>query len=206
MTSVSLNFASDNCGPAHPDIMAAVLASNDGHHMSYGADAMTQAVTAELRRIFEAPQAAVYLVATGTASNTLALSCYTKPWDAIFCHRESHVETDECGAPEFYSGGAKLSLVDGPDRKMRAANLTQAMEHSDGSVHQAQLGPISVTQATEAGTLYSCAEIEALCKIAKDRGSACHLDGARFANACVALDCTPAEMTWKAGIDAVSFG
>ncbi len=204
--TVSLNFASDNIGPAHPLVMDAVLKANTGDHPSYGEDALMADVRTQIRETFEHPEAEVFLVATGTAANALALSCYTRPYDAIFCHQTAHIEVDECGAPEFFSSGAKLALVDGQNGKMTADALRRAMALPGGSVHQAQRGPISLTQATELGTLYSLAEIAALTEVAKEAGIASHLDGARFANACAALDCTAAQMTWKAGIDVVTFG
>ncbi|MFY0692427.1 MAG: low specificity L-threonine aldolase [Paracoccaceae bacterium] len=201
-----MNFASDNAGPMHPKVLEAVIAANEGHHMPYGNDALTQAVNGQLRDLFEAPEAAVYLVATGTAANALALACYTKPWDAVFCHRTAHVEEDECGAPEFYSNGAKLTLVEGANGKMSPDALRAAIAGKRGDVHGAQRGPVSITQVTETGTLYGLDELAELTGIAKEHGLATHLDGARFANACAALGCSAAEMTWKAGIDVVSFG
>ncbi|NNK78780.1 MAG: low specificity L-threonine aldolase, partial [Litoreibacter sp.] len=201
-----MNFASDNAGPMHPKVLEAVIAANDGAQKPYGNDPITQAVNDQLRELFEAPQAAVYLVATGTAANALALACYTKPWDAIFCHRTAHVEEDECGAPEFYSNGAKLTLVEGANGKMSPDALRAAIAGKRGDVHGSQPGPVTITQVTETGTLYTLDELTELTGIAKEFGLATHLDGARFANACAALGCSAAEMTWKAGIDVVSFG
>ena len=200
-------FASDNTGPAHPKVMEAVMRANEGYAMPYGNDPIMPDVTAKLRALFEAPEASVHLVSTGTAANSLALACLANPWDAIFCHRVAHVEMDECGAPEFYSNGAKLTLVDGEDAKMTPEGLRSAIEQTgDKGVHGVQRGPVTITNITEVGTVYSLAEIKALTDVAKEFGLKTHLDGARFANACAALGCTPAEMTWKAGIDAVSFG
>jgi threonine aldolase len=160
-----------------------------------------------IRTTFEAPQAAVYLVATGTAANALALSTYTNSWDTIFAHRVSHVEEDECGAPNFYSNGAKLTLVDGDGAKMDTEALRRAISGTgQKDVHCAQRGPVTITQATEVGTLYSLDEITQITDIAKEHGLKTHLDGARFANACAAIGCSAADMTWKAGIDIVSFG
>ena len=202
-----MNFASDNAGPMHPDVLAAITRANDGHEMPYGADTIMERVRDTLRTTFEAPEAATYLVSTGTAANALALACYAQPWDAIFAHRIAHVEEDECGAPEFYSNGAKMTLIDGENGKLTPDALRAAiMATGDKGVHGVQRGPVTITQATEIGTIYSLAEIKALTDVAHEFGLATHLDGARFANACAALDCTAAEMTWKAGIDAVSFG
>lgn len=200
-------FASDNTGPAHPKVMEAVMRANEGYAMPYGNDPIMPDVTVKLRNLFEAPEASVHLVSTGTAANSLALACLANPWDAIFCHRVAHVEMDECGAPEFYSNGAKLTLVDGHDAKMTPEGLRAAiLQTGDKGVHGVQRGPVTITNITELGTAYSLAEIKALTDVAKEFGLKTHLDGARFANACAALGCTPAEMTWKAGIDAVSFG
>ncbi|GFE65282.1 threonine aldolase family protein [Litoreibacter roseus] len=201
-----MNFASDNAGPMHPQVLDAVIRANDGTQMPYGADTIMDGVKARVREIFEAPEAAVYLVATGTAANALALATYANPWDAIFCHRTSHTEKDECGAPEFYAGGAKLKLVDGSDGKMTPTALEASMAETGGSVHGVQTGPVSITQVTELGTLYTTTEIGDLAEVAKSHGANVHLDGARFANAMSRLNCSAADMTWRAGVDAVSFG
>ena len=204
---MTLNFASDNTGPAHPKVMDALMAANDGAAMPYGKDDLNTRAVEQLREVFEAPEAAVYLVATGTSANALALATLAQPWDAIFCHRTSHVEADECLAPEFFSGGAKLRLVDGADGKMTPDALQAAIAGTpQGDVHSAQRGPVSITQATEKGTAYTLAELSALTDVARAHGVASHLDGARFANAAVHLGCSAADMTWKAGINAVSFG
>ena len=200
-------FASDNGAAAHPKILDALLKTNSGYRSAYGADAEMEAAQNEIRRIFEAPQAAVYLVATGTAANALSLACITEPWQTIYCHRNAHIEEDECGAPEFFTNGAKLTLLDGDHAKIDPSALINAIEFTArAGVHNVQRGALSITQATENGTIYSLDEIKALTDIAKKTGLNSHLDGARFANAMVALGCTPAEMTWKAGIDVVSFG
>lgn len=200
-------FASDNAAPAAPEIMAALSKANEGYAASYGSDEIMDNVEAQIREIFEAPEAAVYLVSTGTTANALALSVLAAPWQTIFCHRQSHIEEDECGAPEFYTGGAKLSLLDGQNAKIDLNAFARVAENTGRlGVHNSQRGALSITNVTELGSVYSCAEISSLCKTAKDLGMGTHLDGARFANAMVALGCTPAEMTWKAGIDVVSFG
>ncbi|HIF78928.1 MAG TPA: low specificity L-threonine aldolase, partial [Sulfitobacter sp.] len=158
------------------------------------------------REIFEAPEAAIYLVATGTTANALALACLTRPWDTVFCTPEAHVQVDECNAPEFYTGGAKLTLVGEADRMTPAALDAAMTHHGSGDVHIAQSGPVSLTQVTENGRLYALDELRALTEVAKRHANPVHLDGARFANAIAALGCTPAEMTWRAGVDVVSFG
>ncbi|WP_456391116.1 threonine aldolase family protein [Profundibacter sp.] len=200
-------FASDNTGPVHPKIIEALSAANTGYAMPYGADALMDKVRGQIREVFEAPQAVVYLVSTGTAANSLILATLAQPWETIFCSPISHINEDECNAPEFFTGGTKLTLVGAPNAKINADKLRRKIEAEETrGVHGPQRGPLSITQVTERGTVYSVGEITALCEIAKSYGMATHLDGARFANALVALGCTPAEMTWKAGIDAVSFG
>ena len=201
-----MNFASDNAGPALSQVMEAMIAANAGHAPSYGAEAMMDEVRDRLRTLFEAPQASVYLVATGTAANALALATLSEPWQTVFCTPLAHVHTDECNAPEFFTGGAKLSLV-GDGDKMTPDDLERALAAwPAGDVHNPQHGPLALTQATERGRLHTCDEIAALCAVAREHCLPAYMDGARFANAVAALGCTPAEMTWRAGIDAVSFG
>ncbi|MEP5762808.1 MAG: beta-eliminating lyase-related protein [Litoreibacter sp.] len=201
-----MNFTSDNAGPMHPQVLDGLIKANEGYHMPYGEDVIMDHVRTRLREVFEAPDAAVYLVPTGTAANALTLATYANPWDSIFCHRTAHVEDDECGAPEFFANGAKLTLVDGQDGKMCPSALRDAMLSKGESVHNAQRGPVSITQATERGTLYTCAEISELSSIAHEMGSKVHLDGARFANALANFNGTAADMTWRAGVDAISLG
>ncbi len=198
-------FASDNSGPVHPEVLAALTEANQGYQMAYGADTLMNEVRDQIRGIFEAPGAAVYLVATGTAANSLALATLTKPWETVFCSPVSHIHEDECNAPEFYSG-AKLTLVPGDDKMTADALRKSILAEETRGVHGPQRGPVSITQVTERGSVYSLEELQSLCGVAKDYGLPVHLDGARFANALVALNCSPAEMTWKAGVDAVSFG
>ncbi|NUB44417.1 low specificity L-threonine aldolase [Fertoebacter nigrum] len=197
-------FASDNASPVPPQVMAALAEANQGYAMPYGNDPIMARVRARIRAIFEAPEAAVYLVATGTAANSLSLAIACPPWGAVFCHRQAHIEADECGAPEFYTGGAKLVLVDGAEGRMTPGALAAAIARTGGSVHGVQRGAVSITNATEAGTVYAPAAVAALTAAAG--GLPCHMDGARFANALVASGATPAEMTWRAGIDILSFG
>jgi len=199
-------FASDNAGPAHPSVLEALSRANEGYAMGYGADTIMDEVRATIRDLFEAPDAMVHLASTGTAANVLILSTMANPWDTIFCTKMSHINCDECNAPEFYSG-AKLTLVDDLDAKMQPDALRTAIQaEGNRGVHGPQWGPVSITSVTERGTVYSLDEIAALTAVAQEFGLQTHLDGARFANAMVALGCTPAEMSWKAGVDAVSFG
>lgn len=199
-------LASDNTGPAHPEVIDALVSANEGFSTPYGDDALMDQVTGRIRDVFEAPKASVYLVSLGTAANALALATLSQPWQAIFCTPLAHIHTDECNAPEFFTGGAKLSLV-GEGDKMTPEALTTAIEGwTLGDVHVSQRGPVALTQATEMGRVYSVAEITALATVARDHGLPTYMDGARFANALVTQNCTPAEMTWKAGLDAVSLG
>ncbi|WP_339769897.1 beta-eliminating lyase-related protein [uncultured Pseudosulfitobacter sp.] len=199
-------FASDNAGPVHPQVMNRMMQDNTGHAMPYGNDPVMDEVRQAIRRTFEAPEAEVFLVATGTAANSLALACYTAPYATIFCSNVAHIHEDECNAPEFYAGGAKLTLVPGGDKMTpKALHATIASEETRG-VHGPQRGPVSITQVTERGEVYTLDELRALTAVAREFDLPVHLDGARFANAINTLDCTPAEMTWKSGVDILSFG
>ncbi len=199
-------FASDNAGPVHPQIIERVIAANADYAMPYGKDPIMDEVRDAIRTTFEAPDAAVYLVATGTAANALALATYCQPWQTIFCSEVAHIQEDECNAPEFYAGGAKLTVVPTAD-KMTPQGLDAVIAPRDPSdVHSAQRGPVSITQVTERGSVHTLDELRALTAVAKQYDLPVHLDGARFANAMVALGCSAAEMTWKSGVDVVSFG
>jgi len=201
-----MNFASDNTAPVHPQVMAALEAANAAPSMPYGNDALSRDVEAKIAAIFERP-AKVFLVSTGTAANALSLAAMTPVWGSIYCHAAAHIEEDECGAPEFYTGGAKLVGLDGKHGKLAPADLDAALNAAGaGVVHHVQPAALSLTNATEAGTIYSPSEIAALSAVARKHGLKVHLDGARFANALVASNCTPAEATWKAGVDILSFG
>lgn len=200
-------FTSDNASGAAPEVMAALLQTNDGYTRGYGAEEQMARVTARLREVFEHPEAAVYLVATGTVANSLALALYAQPWSAIFAHADAHIAQDECGAPEFYTNGAKLISVAGAHGKMTPETLSAALNRvGNGGVHGVQRGALSITNVTEAGTVYTAAEVAALTALAREKGLPSHLDGARFANALVATGATAAQMTWQAGVDVVSFG
>lgn len=201
-----MNFASDNTAGVSEPILAAILKANGGPASAYGTDPLTVCSTERLAEIFETDLAA-FLVATGTAANALALGALTPPWGAAFCHAQAHVMEDECGAPEMFTAGAKLVGIPGPHGKMTPSGLAGALAALPrGSIHQVQPAALSLSQTTESGTLYTCAEIAELSRNAHEAGLGVHMDGARFANALVALGCTPAEMSWKAGIDVLSFG
>lgn len=200
-------FASDNAAPAHPKVMEALMHANEGYAPSYGADALMDRLRDQIRDVFEAPEAAVYLVATGSTANALALASYCPPWSAIYCHEESHIEQDECGAPEFYTSGAKLTLLPGADAKIDPNALTDVLAvAATKGVHNVQRGALSLTNVTELGAVYTPSEVATLADCAKRHDIPVHMDGARFANALVATNASPAEMTWRAGIDALSFG
>jgi threonine aldolase len=202
-----MEFASDNTAPAHPLVWEALQKANSAYQSGYGNDALTEQVKTKLRTIFDSPEAAVYLVATGTAANALAIATFTDPWGAVFCHTHAHVAVDECGAPEFFTGGAKLVLVDGEHGRMTPDALRKSITTvGQGGVHGVQRGMVSLTNATEAGTIYTAAETAELCQVARDFGLPVHLDGARFANALVSTNASPADLTWRAGVDVVSFG
>ncbi|OWU84138.1 threonine aldolase [Oceanicola sp. 22II-s10i] len=201
-----MQFRSDNYGPAHPKVMEAVVAANSGYDVSYGADAPMERVTALVREIFGAPEAAVYLVATGTAANVLALGTLTQPWQTVFCTPHAHIAVDECNAPEFFTGGAKLTLVGEAD-KMSAEGLREVMAPVENrGVHGAQRGPVSITNTTELGRCYSVDEVAAIAKVAHGFDQPLYMDGARLGNAVAALGCSPADLTTRAGVDAVSIG
>ena len=200
-------FASDNGSGAAPEIIATLTRANDGYARSYGADPIMARVKTLVRDLFDAPEAEVYLVATGTAANSLSIALLTPPWAAVFAHSDAHVAVDECGAPEFFSAGAKMIGVGGAHGKITPHSLSDALSRiGEGGVHGVQRGMLTLTNVTEAGTVYTPAEIAALTALAKAKGLPCHLDGARFANALVATGATPAQMTWQAGIDVLSLG
>lgn len=201
-----MNFASDNCVGAHPEILAAIAAANAGSTPSYGGDPWTAKAQARIDELFERACAS-FLVTTGTAANALALAALTPPYGAIFCHSSAHVMEDECGAPEFFTAGAKLVGIEGDAGRLSPQALKATLAaFPRGSVNHVQPAALSLSQTTECGTLYSPDEISELAAIAHDAGLAVHMDGARFANAVAALKCAPADISWKAGVDALSFG
>jgi threonine aldolase len=202
-----MNFASDNTAGVAPEILAALARANAAQAaMPYGNDDVTRRLTARFCEIFER-EVAVFPVATGTAANALALSLVTPPYGAIFTTASSHIHNDECGAPEFFTGGAKLLPLPGRDGKTGPAELQAAYDAAGvGAVHHTPPAAVSLTNITEAGTVYSAEETAAIGAFCRRRKLAFHLDGARFANAVAATGATPAELTWKAGVDLLSFG
>jgi threonine aldolase len=201
-----VNFASDNTAGVAPGIMDALLRANDGFALGYGNDALTRDVEKRIGAVFDC-DAAVFLVPTGTAANALSLAHVTPPWGGVLCHQQAHIMSDECGAPEFFGGGLKLIGLGGAGCKLSRETVTNAIARYSGHIpHQVNAASLSITQATEAGTVYRVDEIAALSEIAHAHGVAVHMDGARFANALARMNVTPAEATWKAGIDVLSFG
>jgi threonine aldolase len=201
-----MNFASDNTAGMAPEILQALIDANDGFVLGYGNDDLTRAVERRIGEVFER-DVAVFLVPTGTASNALALAHVSPPWGAVFTHAEAHIETDECGAPEFFGGGLKLIGLPGVGCKVDSATLRAALaEYAGHAPHQVVPSALSISQASEAGTIYRPDEIAALAEIAHARGMRVHMDGARLGNALVRLNASAAEATWKAGVDVLSFG
>jgi threonine aldolase len=201
-----MNFASDNTAGIAPEILQALTAGNDGFVMGYGNDDLTRAVERRIGEIFER-DVAVFLVPTGTAANALALAHVCPPWGAVFAHTEAHILTDECGAPEFFGGGIKLVGIPGVGCKVSPQALAETVSHYEGHApHQVVPGAFSFAQASEAGTAYRPHEIAALAAFAHAHGMKVHMDGARFANALVRMNASPAEVTWKSGVDVLSFG
>ncbi len=196
---------SDNTAAVSQEILDAIGAANDGVALAYGADRWSERLDAVFGDFFETP-VRVFAVSSGTAANSLALATFCPPWGTVLTHAEAHIERDECGAPEFFTGGAKLSLVGGAGAKILPSDLTARLAWFDPHVHGVQPRMLSITQATERGAMYRPAEIRALADIAHGRGMAVHMDGARFANALVAQNASAAELTWKAGVDVLSFG
>jgi threonine aldolase len=200
-----MNFASDNVYGVHPRILASLAAVNDGTAPSYAGDDWSKRAEARLGEIFEKDVRA-FLVTTGTAANGLALQAVAPPHGAIFCHAEAHVAVDECNAPEFFTGGAKMIGLHGAGGKIVPREVEQALKGFIRGEHDPKPAAVSIANATELGTVYSPAEIAAFSELIRPRGMKLHMDGARFANALVGLNCTPADLTWRAGIDVMSFG
>lgn len=199
-------FGSDNWAGAAPEIIDAMARANEGAAPAYGGDALTKKVEAKFADIFER-ECAVYFVGTGGAANCLALSVLAPSYGVILCHEESHVQMDECAGPEFFTGGAKLLPLPGDAGKLKPETVTRALASlPNRPPHGAPVRVLTLTQATECGALYSVEELKALSTAAHEAGLSVHVDGARFANAVAASCASPAELTWKAGVDVLSFG
>lgn len=199
-----MRFFSDNAAPACPEVLAA-LAEANVLDTAYDGDRWSRALDARVSNLFEAPVRALW-VASGTAANCLALAALCPPHGAVICHRDAHIQNDECGAPEFYTHGAKLLLADGPGARLTPAAVQAVLAATRRDVHQVQPHALSITQASEYGRVYTPDEVGALGALARAHGLGLHMDGARFANAVAHLGCAPADLTWRAGVDALSFG
>ena len=198
-------FKSDNTAAVSREILQAIAEANSGPALAYGADRWSAALDRVFGEFF-GTEVRVFAVASGTAANSLALATFCPPWGTVLTHAEAHIERDECGAPEFFTGGAKLSLVGGAGAKILPDDLAARLTWFEPHVHGVQPRMLSITQATERGAIYTPQEVGALAKIAHEHGMAVHVDGARFANALVAQDVDAAALTWKAGVDVLSFG
>lgn len=200
-----MNFTSDNIVGASAPVLQALVQANGGAMPAYGNDDLTGRIKARFAEIFER-DVAVFLVTTGTAANALALSAAVPPWGLCVCHREAHVIDDECGAPEFFMHGAKLAGLPGVGGKLTPETVSSYLKSLPKAVKQMPPKALSISQVTECGIVYSLDEIAALSAVCREHGLFLHMDGARFVNALVSLGCTPAEMTWKRGVDILSFG
>ena len=197
-------FFSDNAATVHPAVMEALAAANRVD-TAYDGDALSQSLDAAFSELFET-ECEVVWIPTGTAANSIILAHFVRPWQGILCYEEAHIEVDECGAPTFYSGGAKLMPLPGRGAKIDAAALKARIAGIRQDVHQVQPAAVSITNATEYGLAWRADEIGEIGEIAKGKGLKLHMDGARFANAVAFLGCAPADVTWRVGVDALSFG
>jgi len=201
-----MNFTSDNWAGVHPAITENLARHAHGLARAYGASDLDQQVEARFKELFER-EVAVFFVGTGTAANSLALAALNRPGGVVFCHNEAHIVKDECGAPEWFTGGARLQMIDGKAGKIHVGKLRRELRNfRPGFIHAGQPMAVSITQATEVGTLYKPGEVESIAEMCHSADIPLHMDGARFANALVGLGLTPAEMTWKLGVNALSFG
>jgi threonine aldolase len=201
-----MNFASDNTAGIAPRVLEAIGKAAGGFALGYGNDGLTRDVERRFNELFET-DVAVFLVPTGTAANALGLAHVTPPWRGVLCHANAHIVTDECGAPEFFGGGLKLLELPGEDCKLVPETVKVAIARYSGHLpHQVNAATLSLTQATEGGTIYRTEEVAALAAVAHAHGLAVHMDGARFGNALARMNVSPAEATWKAGVDVLSFG
>ena len=198
-------FKSDNTAAVSREILQAIERANTGPAVAYGADRWSESLDRVFGEFF-GTEVRVFAVASGTAANSLAIATFCPPWGTVLTHAEAHIERDECGAPEFFTGGAKLSLISGAGAKILPADLAARLTWFEPHVHGVQPRMLSITQATERGAIYTPQEITALAKIAHEHDMAVHVDGARFANALVAQNADAADLTWKAGVDVLSFG
>lgn len=199
-----MRFFSDNAAAVHPAVLDALARANQVD-TAYDGDALSKSLDGTFSDLFETPVAAIW-VSTGTAANALALAAFCPPYRGIVCHRDAHIENDEAGAPEFYTGGAKLVLAEGVGAKLTPESIATRIDQIAVDVHRIQAAAISVTNATEYGRCYTPGEVAAIGELARARGLRFHMDGARFANAVASTGATPADLTWRAGVEALSFG
>ncbi|MDO7841295.1 threonine aldolase family protein [Sphingomonas immobilis] len=199
-----MRFFSDNAAPVHPAVFAAMAASNT-LDTAYDGDAQSRSLDARFSDLFETAVKAFWLP-SGTSANSLALAALCPPYGSIVCHRDAHIQNDECGAPEFYTHGAKLLLADGAGAKLTPETIRAVTDAIADDVHRVQPHAVSITNATEYGLVYTPSEVAAIGDLARTKGWSLHMDGARFANAVAHLGCTPADLTWRAGVDVLSFG
>lgn len=202
-----MNFSSDTSAPAHPAVIKALAGVNSGMEASYGADSVTAGLRAKLAAVFETEDFDYWLTASGTASNALALSCFCSSIGAVLCHEEAHIARDERGAPEFFSGGGKLQLLTGFGARIDREALETALgQINPGFVHETPAEVLSLTNLTECGTAYRAAEVALYAGLAKEKGLTVHLDGARLGNVLASGKASAADMTWRAGVDVLTFG
>ena len=204
MTEPLQHFASDNYAGICPEALQALLSANVGHELAYGEDHWTAKAADLVRELFET-DCDVFFVFNGTAANSLALAALCQPYHSVICHELSHIETDECGSPEFFSNGSKLLLGRGENGKLTPAVVAEMVTRRS-DIHYPKPKVVSLTQATETGTVYSVEEVAAIAEVARTQSLRLHMDGARFANAIASLEIKPRELTWQAGVDVLCFG
>jgi threonine aldolase len=204
MTNSSQQFASDNYAGVCPEAWAAMTEANHGHQPAYGGDAWTARASDAFRTLFET-RCEVFFAFNGTAANSLALAALCQSYHSVICADSAHVETDECGAPEFFSNGSKLLVAPSPDGKL-TPDAIRAIATRRSDIHFPKPRVVTITQPTETGEVYSLDEIHAISAVCRELGLRLHMDGSRFANACASLNCSPADITWKAGVDVLCFG
>jgi len=200
-----MNFASDNVYGVHPRILAALSDANSGTAPSYGGDDLSKKSEEKLSEVF-GKEVRAFLVTTGTAANGLSLASIAPPYGAVICHAEAHICCDECNSPEFFTGGAKILGLHGPGGKITPPLIEKTLKGFIRGEHDPKPAAVSITNTTELGTVYSPDEVKAISDLIRPRGMKLHMDGARFANAVAGLRCAPADITWKAGVDVMSFG
>lgn len=202
-----IELRSDNAAGVTPEILAALTAANLGSALAYGGDAVSARLTARAREVFEHATLAIFPVPSGTAANALAISALTPPWGAVLCHETAHIFVNEAGATSLFSSGAVMKGLPGNDHRLMPSAIEKVFATTGwGDPHQSQPAVLSLTQLTDGGSLYSVAQVAALSAVARTKGLKVHMDGARIANAIARLGCTPAEVTWKAGVDVLSLG